>query len=489
MLKKSHFPNFNLRSLNKFCLWLPFLLCACRLPQEMSINEPVKLPGSYEFLSDSVSTSTELPEWREIFLDEQLVALIDTALVSNIDMRQAIMRIQATRANLNYAKQSFLPSVDATAALGSTRFGDYTVDGVGNFDTNLSQNISDDQIIPNPVPDYLLGLQAHLELGVTGKLKHKKRAAVSRLMESETMRHHLQTILVAEVGKYYYHLVVIENELKVIAENISLQRQALELADIQKRSGQINELAVKQFHVQLLQTQALEATKEQQYRQITNELNALLGRLPQEFEVADTLDVDRQLATIELGIPVQLIQRRPDIKAAELQLRASESELAAARASFYPSIRLGAFFGLNGFNPAYLLNPASLAYTGVAGIANPLLNRNVLKKDFLSAGAERKSAFNNYRQTVVQGISEVDTHYNNLKTLSEVIAYERTQVGELKEATTIASNLFRSGYANYLEVLMVRRNLLNAEIELLETQRAFFNGYLDLYRVLGGGWQ
>lgn len=465
------------------------LLSSCRLPQDLSGTDQLRTSKSFAYIPDSVQTDQDLPAWRDFFKDQYLVALIDTAIRTNLDLKVAVQRIYQAQAGFRYSRQLFFPTVNARAGLGTTRFGDYTVDGVGNFDTNLSNNITEEQRIPGPVPDLFLGLETSWEAGFAGKLRNRKRAAQARYLSSQFGRQHVQTNVVAGVARLYYELLALDNEIKIVRQNQELQQQALDIVGIQKQSGQINELAVKQFQVQLLQTKAIEAELVQMATATENQLNFLLGRFPQRIPRADTLVIASQLEVVTTSLPAQLIQNRPDIRQAEQQLRANEAQLKAARASFYPGLNLSGFVALNGFNPSFFFNPASLAYTATGSLTAPLFNRNAIRNEYWMQAAEKKQAFYNYQQTVLQGASEVSSFYNRMMGYQRVGDFKQQEVAELKTATVIANDLFLTGYANYLEVLMVRRNVLEAEIQYAEANKEFLHAYVDLYKALGGGWR
>jgi multidrug efflux system outer membrane protein len=465
------------------------LVSSCRLPQDLSGTDTLKTSDSFAYVPDSVQEIEDVPAWRDFFKDAYLVALIDTAVRNNLDLKVALQRIYQAQAGFNYSRSVFFPTVNARGAIGTTRFGDYTVDGVGNFDTNLSNNITEDQRIPGPVPDLFLGLETTWEAGLAGKLRNRKRAAQARYLSSQFGRQHVQTSVVAGVARLYYELLALDNEIKIVRQNLQLQQQALDIVSIQKQSGQINELAVKQFQVQLLQTKAIEAELTQFATAAENQLNFLLGRFPQRIVRADTLVIDDQLEVVKTSLPAQLIRNRPDIRQAELQLKADEAQLKAARASFYPGLSLSGFVGLNGFNPSFFFNPASLAYTVTASVTAPLFNRNQLKAEYWMQAAEKKTAFYNYQRTVLAGSTEVSSFYNRMMGYQRVGEFKQQEVTELKSATSIANDLFLTGYANYLEVLMVRRSVLEAEIQYAEANKEFLHAYVDLYKALGGGWR
>ncbi len=446
------------------------------------------VPSTYFEVDSVLQKDQTVPQWRNFFKDPYLNALIDTAIKNNQDMKIAGQRIEQAQANMRYHIRNFYPAVQTGASYGLTKFGDYTVDGVGNFDTNLSQNISAEQRIPDPVPDYFIGLQASWEIGFAGKLRNRKKAALERFKASTYYKNYIQTQLVSGVARLYYELLAVDNELKIIRQNLDIQERAMEIVAIQKQSGQINELAVKQFQVQLLQTRALEAERNQHLIVASNMLNGLTGRFPGEIPRADTLINSNQLAQLQTGLPLALLENRPDLKEALALLGSNEADLKAARAAFFPALNLTGFAAFNGFNTRYLFNPASLAYMGVGSLTMPLLNRKELSYQYRWQAAEKNIAVYNYQKVLLQSVGEVSSLYNTMQAYQQVSNLKFAEVSELKMALNIGNDLFLTGFANYLEVLMIRRNVLDAELQYTNAQKQFFHAYIDLYKAMGGGW-
>ena len=465
-------------------------ITSCKLPEGLSGTDTLTTPNNFMHVPDSTQAKVDVPVWRNFFQDSLLVALIDTAISNNIDIKMATQRIFKSQAGFNFSKKAFYPNLNAKGAMAARQHGDYTENGVGNYDLNLSPNITEAQKIPTPVvPDAFIGLETSWEIGFAGKLRNRKKAAYYNYLSSQNGRQFVQTQLVANVARLYYELLSIDNELEIIRRNLDLQSKSLEILAIQKKSGQINELAVKQFNVQLLHTRSLEAEKMLQAITVENSLNVLVGRYPQPIQRSDSILTEKQLIMVNTGLPDQLLQNRPDIMEAEKQLKANEKQLKAVRAAFFPGLNISAYIALNGFNAAYFFNPASAAFMVAGSLTAPLLNRNKLKRDYWLQASEKKQAFLNYQKIVLTGVSEVSSYYNRMLGFQRITELKKGEVSELKMAVDISNDLFVTGYANYLEVLTVRRNVLDAEIQLTEARKEFFQAYIELYKAMGGGWQ
>ncbi|QMU29679.1 TolC family protein [Adhaeribacter radiodurans] len=479
------------KSLYKISLFL-FLLAflgACKLTEPVELPEGKALPNSFGSTTDTSSIGQIA--WRTFFTDPNLVSLIDTALHNNPDLLAAIQRVDMVRANVLLAKGAFLPGIQGVASAGTTKFGDYTIDGVGNYDTNFSPNIDDKQRIPQKaVPDYFLGFRSFWEIDLWGKLRKTRKAAYARFLASDKGRQLVQTALVAEVAKLYYELLALDSELKIIQNNIQLQQLAVELMEAQKTGGRATELAVQQSKAQLLNTTSLQVEKQQQIVAAENLLNQLLGRYPQPITRGNPIQEQQLPASIQAGIPLQLLALRPDVKQAEMELVAAKFDVGAARAAFLPSLTISPHVGLNAFKASLLLNtPASLAYGVIGGLTMPLLNQNQLKSRYKFSAAASKEAFYNYQKAILTGYQEVATGLSAIENFKKISTIKNQEVQELHNAVNSANALFAGGYANYLEIITAQKSVLAAELELNNNQRAMFQSIVDVYRSLGGGWQ
>lgn len=470
-------------------LVLILVLAACKgvklSPLDTKINTPANFGSGH-----SDTSQVTLVKWNEYFKDERLVTLINQALQNNIDLQIINQRLYAARADYIMNRNYMYPTVNMYGATGVTRFGLYTIDGVGNFDTNKSPNINEKQRIPNPVPDFFAGFNTTWEINTAGKLRNKKRAAMQRWLASEEGRHLLTTQIVADVAKLYYELLALDTELEIIRRNISIQQNALEVVAIQKQSGRLNEAGVKQFTAQLLNFKALEANKIQEINATENALNNLIGRYPEPILRKDTIDVKDLPLVTHTGVPAALLKNRPDIRQAERNFLAGKHDLRAAKAAFYPNIMINGNTGLNAFKGDLLFEtPNSFAYALVAGLTAPLINRNQIMGNYRNAQAQQNEAFLNYKRTIIKGVEEVNTEFVRLTQFRTISTLKSEEVRTLKQAVDISNELFLTGYANYMEVLVSRQNRLSAELELTEANKNQFFAAIQLYKVLGGGWQ
>ena len=463
------------------------ILSACKVVSTPVETDTLKMPNQFINTSDSSRYGGSV-SWREFFTDEYLQGLITEAISNNPDQKIAIQRVDVARAGVRIAKGPMLPGVEATITGGQQRFGKYTMDGVGNFDTNFSPNISEDQRMAEHLPDYHTALLSSWEIDIWGKLRNQKRAAATRLLATERGRQLVTTTLVAEVARNYYELLTLDNELLIIEKNIQLQERALEVVSAQKEAGRATELAVKQFTAQLIHTRVLDVDIRQRIFATESTINFLLGRFNQPVERNQPILSQSLPKEINSGIPAQMLRHRPDILQAELQMQAARFNVLAARGAFLPSLNITAALGLQSFDISKWLNPASLTYGLFGGLTAPLFSRNQLKAEFQRANAEQREALYAYQKAVLLGYQEVVTNLNQINALQTSSQLKQQEVTVLNEGVATSNDLYIAGMASYLEVITAQKNVLEAELQLTETRKAQFFTMINLYRALGGGW-
>jgi len=424
--------------------------------------------------------------WKDVYTDPELRVLIDTALNNNITLKTEAQRIIVAEANLKLAKASMLPGLSAGVTAGLDRFGKYTMNGVGNYDTNLSPNVNIDQQIPNPTQDYFMGFRSSWEIDIWGKISKRKEAAYSRYLASKVGQQWLATQMVAQVATMYFELIALDKHAEILKRNIAVQKKGVEIIEAQMAGGRATALAVSQAKAQMMATQGNSYQIKQAIVKTENELNKLLGRYPAPIK-RDTSSMTRVLPDkIYAGVPVKVILGRPDIQQAELELRAAKADVSAARKALLPSFTLDAYSGYNAFKLPLLFSPGSLASGVLGGLTAPIFNRGALKNGNRIANAGQLSAFYNYQQAVLQGYQEVSTQLSAIDNYNSAYQLKTKEVKELRSALATANDLYLAGYASYLEVIVAQGSMLNAEIEQVALKRDSYITLTNLFRALGG---
>ncbi|HVV05464.1 MAG TPA: efflux RND transporter permease subunit [Puia sp.] len=459
----------------------------CSQYKSVTITPKQDLPATYMGSADTTSIASLPPE--KFFSDPYLRRLIDTALAANPDIQSALQKTEIAAASLQYTRSPLLPSLNAEAGAALRKYSDYTMDGVGNFDTNLSPDINKDQHIPNPTPDYFLGFRSSWEVDLWGKLRSRKAAALSRFLASREGYRVVVTELIAQVATLYYQLLALDRQQAILHKNSQLQANALDIVQAQKLGGRATELAVQQFQAQLLHTRSLLYTNAQQITETETQLNFLLGSYAQPIE-RDTSIIRLPLPqALSAGVPSQLLLDRPDIRQAEAELLAANADIRAARAAFFPSLNLSAYTGYNAFKAALLFNPGSIAYGLSGGLTAPIFNRKAIKADYARSIAEGRQALYAYQKTILTSFREVTNSLKGMENYQQFYELKQQEVASLNNAVSVANDLYLVGRASYLEVITAQRNVLDAELEMTNAKASVFLNAVNLYRSVGGGWR
>jgi len=464
-------------------IWLCVAYTACKIPEVAQRTENKNVPASFGTTTDTLNSATV--QWRRFFTDPDLVNLIDTALKNNQELNITLQEIEIAKNEIKAKKGELLPSVSYGAGVGLEKVGRYTSSGAGDASTDITPG----KEVPELLPDYKFGLQADWEVDIWHKLRNAKKAAITRYLSTVEGKNFVVTNLVAEVANSYYELLALDSQLDIVKKNIALQNNALELMKIQKQATRVTELAVRKFEAEVLSSKSLEFDLQKDITNTENKINFLLGRFPQPIPRGKANFTDLVIPSIQEGIPAQLLANRPDIKQAELDLAAAKIDVKVAKAKFYPSLGISASIGYQAFNPSYLLKtPESIFYSLAGDLAGPLINKNAIKADYLTANAKQLQAVYNYERSILNGYIEVANQLSNISNLQKSYDLKAKQVKALTESIDISNDLFKSARADYFEVLMTQRDALESKLELIETKKQQLNSMVNIYHALGGGW-
>ncbi|RQO32447.1 RND transporter [Taibaiella sp. KBW10] len=465
-------------------LGLCLAIAGCNIPKVMQRTENHSVPQSYNNTQDSTNTGQQ--QWHDFFKDPYLADLIDTALKNNQELMITLQEMVIAQNDIRLRKGALFPSVRLGGGAGLEKVGRYTSQGAGDASTDIKPG----KPVPDWLPDQKIAAYAEWEVDIWKKLRNAKKAAVSRYLSTVEGKNFVLTNLIAEVANTYYELLALDNQLAIVKQNIELQKNALEIVKVQKQAARTTELAVQKFQAEVLNSQSLEYDIVQNISETENRINFLLGRYPQPIPRDKSNFLELLPASVQSGIPAQLLANRPDIKQAEQSLIAAKLDVKVARAEFYPSLNISASVGLQAFNPAYLVKlPESLLASLVGDLAGPLINRNAIKAEYFSANARQLQAVYNYERTVLNAYLEVYNQVSKIDNLGKSYDLKSQQVAALTRSISIANDLFSSARADYFEVLMTQRDALESKLELIETKKQQFNAVVNIYRGLGGGWK
>jgi len=458
---------------------------ACKLPQVVTLTENRSTPAAYAGAPADSTNSARQP-WRQFFTDPNLTALIDSALLHNQELNITRQEIDIARNEAQIRKGEYLPFVGLGVRAEAERPGRYTMRGA----TEEAIDVKPGTRTPDPLANYQIGAFASWEVDIWHRLRNARKAALSRYLASVEGKNFTTTNLVAEIASSYYELLALDNELAIVRQNIGIQTNALEIVRLQKASARVTELAVQRFEAQVQHTTSQQFDIQQRITETENRINFLLGRYPQPI-VRNAASFNALLPpVVQAGLPVQLLQNRPDVRQAEQELVAARLDVQVARASFYPALRLSGGAGFEAFRPGLVFSaPESILYSIGGDLAAPLVNRNALKAVYGSANARQNQAVLNYQRTLLNAYVEVANQLASIANLQNSYLAKTREVAALTESVNISTSLFGSARADYTEVLFTQRDAIEARFDVVELKMQQLNAGVNVYRALGGGWR
>jgi len=463
-----------------FAAGFGLLLAGCKISKDLEAPETA-VPASYNQQATSDSTNLGALPWKSFFPDATLQTLIDSALVHNYEVQIALRNLEITQQSLRKARLNWLPDLGLNVGISSSQPSKNSLNG----------SLASQFIGASHIEDYTANLAFSWEIGIWGKISNQKKLALTEFLQTAEAQKAVQTSIVAQVASGYYRLLMLDEQLEIARKNLALNDSTLQLIQLQQEAGQVTSLAVQQASVQQSMSAQLIPQLQQQRALQENALHILAGGFPGGAITGGT-----KLAAIELpremksGVPAQLVSNRPDVHSAELQLNSANARVGIAKANMYPALNITAGFGLNSFRSFNWFNiPASLFGTVAGTLAQPVFQRRKLKTQYEIAWLEREKNVLQFRQSVLNAVGEVSgslVKIENLRTEYEIVS---SRVQTLQQATGNADLLFKSGMANYLEVIATQGNVLQSELQLSTLKYQQLNAGIELYRALGGGWK
>ncbi|OYD46242.1 hydrophobe/amphiphile efflux-1 family RND transporter [Sphingobacterium cellulitidis] len=438
------------------------------------------------------STSIGSLAWRDVFTDSQLISLIDSALINNLDVRQAIHRIEMAQSNFKFRKSALYPSLDAAVEGGLRKYGHYTESGIGNYDSNFSENLTDDEKLPEPfIPDYFVGVRSSWELDLWGKLRNRREAAFLQLMSESELKRLIETELISSIASSYYELISLDEKIQVYEQNIKLHERALEIIEAQKEAGRADELAVQQFRSLLSQSKASRAHAEQEILAYEHQINSLLGRVYQPISRNnEPINDDLLFENLVVGSLDDLLNNRLDIRKAGMDLKAGFHELESSRLAFLPTVAISPYLGLQSFSFDKLFNlEKSLTYGLFGGITMPIFRQRELKSEYERMKASYGINFIEYEKAVLNAVNEVSLAINTQEAIVDRSTHIKDQVAALESSIGAAEELFIAGRVTYLDIITAQKGLIEAQVADVDINKEKMLNQVVLYKALGGGWQ
>lgn len=409
------------------------------------------------------TTSIASLSWRELFTDSKLQALIETGLQNNTDLNIARLKVTEAEATLMTSRLAYLPSISFEPS-GTLRSVD------GNAMTK----------------SYDIAASASWEVDIFGKLTNAKRGAKAALEQSEAYRQAVQTQLIATIANSYYSLLMLDAQLDISERTAANWGENVRAMKALKAAGDATELAVAQSEASKLSVDASIASLRQQIDQMENTLTALLGIAPQKID-RTTIGEQRFPTELAAGVPLQLLQRRPDVRQSEAALAQAFYATNAARAAFYPSITLSGSAGWTNAAGAAITNPGQWLFTAVGSLVQPLFNRGKNIANLRIAKAQQEEALLSFRQSLLDAGTDVNNALIQWQTARQRQQIDQQQILSLESTVRSSELLMQYSSQNYLEVLTARQTLLQAELTAVSDRFDEIQGVINLYHALGGG--
>lgn len=472
----------NIKHKGFYFLSMLLLLWSCKSPQSIKSTSKLNVPNNY--IENVKVDSAKLINWRSYFKDENLIALIDTALKNNQELNILLQEIAISKNEVRIRKSEYLPFVNLSAGADVDKVARFTRNGA--LEHNLQ--IRPGEEFPEPLKNFQIKANSTWEIDIWKKLRNAKKSAMMKYLSTIEAKNFMVSNLVAEIASTYYELISLDNYLSIIDKNISIQQNALNAIKAQKNAAVVTQLAVNRFEAQLLNTQNKQYEIKQKISEKENYLNYLCARFPSKITRSNIELTDFNLPNIAYGLPSQLLENRPDIKKVEYELKAADLNVKSAKANFYPNLAINASSGFQSFNSSLLFKPESMLYTLGSDLIAPVINRNAIKAMYANAKAEQIQTLYNYNQTIINAYVEVRNELSMIDNLNKSIDLKSQEVNMLYNSVDIANSLFYSARADYNEVLLTQREALDSKLELLEIKTHQIYSLIQLYKSLGGGW-
>lgn len=442
---------------------------AIQTPDSFRAPEPIPAgdPGSLGDL-----------KWWQIFQDEKLQDLEKTALVQNYDLRDAVARVEAARASLTITRADQFPNLSAGAGITTARL---SRDGETPLPPSFvpNQNVTFGQATLN-----LLSF----ELDIWGRLRRATQAARADLLASEENRKAVTTTLVSDVASAYFSLRNLDYQLEISRRTLATRQESLELIKNRQTGGVATLLDLRQGEQLVYTATETIPTLQQQIGETENQLSLLLGKNPGEIARGRSL-IEQQIPEVPPGLPSALLERRPDIRAAEQNLIAANARIGVARAAYFPQITLSGFLGGQGQQLSSLFAGPSSVWNFAPQVTQPIFMAGRLKGNVRLSEANREIALIQYQKTIQTAFSEVSNALIAHQRVRESRVQQELLVAALQDRTRLAYVRYRGGVDTLLNALDADRDLFQAELELSQTRYDELASVVQLYKALGGGWQ
>ena len=452
-----------------------YMVCATALLSSCHIYKAYERPDSIDatgIYRDPVSETDTLASadttnmgnlpWKEVFRDPKLQALIEEGLANNVDMQAAVLRVEEAKVLLTSARLSFLPSINL-APQGTI--------------TKMESS--------GYVKAYTAPAAASWEVDLFGKLLNASRGQKASYLQSQYSRQAVRSQLIGGIANTYYTLLMLDRQVEITAKTVDIYKENVRVMEAMKIAG-MAKAAVTQMRAAYHQVSGSLIELESQVRSVENSLSVLLAKAPQQID-RGTLEEQVMPEDIMVGVPLQLLENRPDVKIAEMTLASAYYTTNQARAAFYPGLNITATAGWTNGSGIQVANPGQFMFQALASLAQPIFNNGKLVANLKVSKAEEKIAQMNYQQTILEAGKEVSDALHEYDATSKKLVQDRAQIEQLEKAVAYTSALFQSAQSTYLEILSAQQSLLSAQLTEVSDNVQRMQAVVSLYSAIGGG--
>lgn len=451
------------------------MLTGCGLynKYEKTVQDPADPFGTTQDVTSATSeTSIADMSWREFFTDSQLQQLIEQALANNTDLNSARINIEKSQISLRTKKLAFLPSLYFSPQGSLSSF-----DGA------------------KATKSYTLPLDISWDIDVFGSMRNKKRAAQAALLQAQMTEESTRSNLISNVAQQYFYLQLLDRELDILIQTDSLWKASLDTEQALYENGQAYSTAVNQQEASCLDVKLQIVAIKRAIRSTENELCTLLCITPQHIERSKWYPENKYHSAankrlfedrfMKIGVPAMMLERRPDIRLANYYIEEAFYNVQAARAAFFPSIKLTGELGWS--NNGGFVNPAKFLWSVVGQLSQPIFARGEINANYKISKLTEENLKKKYVQTVIDAGNEVNEAIADCHAARQNHEYYHRQVEVLHEAYIGTHELMDNGKAQYLEVLTAQESLLSAQLNEATNMYSGAQAIISLYIALGGG--
>jgi multidrug efflux system outer membrane protein len=433
----------------------------------------VNAPDTFRGETQTSTNSFANLQWREVFHDDTLQSLIRAALTNNYDLRIAVTRVEQARALASQARAQFVPQLNYAATAGKGR----NVVGNTPSPTGVSSTV------------FAADANASWEIDLWGRIRRLNESARAQFLASEEARRGVMISLIAQVAQDYFQLLALDNQLEIARQSTNAFGESLKIFNERLQGGVSSKLETSSAEALMDSAAATIPGLEQQIALQENQLSVLIGQNPGAILREKSSLENQTPPEVPAGLPSALLERRPDIREAEQQLRSANAQVGVAVADFLPQLNLTGLFGEVSPELSAFTSGGDVAWGIAAGLAGPLFHGGQIRAQYAQARATREQFALQYQAAVLTAFQEISDALISKEKSAEARTQQGRAVEAYKTAVVISMERYRLGNADYYEVLQEQQLLFPAENSLVRFQLNQLLAVVQLYRALGGGWE